>query len=167
MTTREGNPWIAFLKEHKGYRLTLPELRELYYKDQLGGTEDIESIEGTEYTEDMEYTEDIEDTLLSDEIKRINRKIKNHDELTDEESQLWRAEFRRVLSDDYKYTQQELLSTYDVWLKRIKYNSGIYEAKMSEFQNTIQTRKYPSVDAFLKAVTDFFDIEELYSAEVL
>lgn len=158
MTNKKENPWVAFLKTCKGDRKTLVELRTMYYANRP-----------TENNNDSESNTNNNDILIANKIKIINKKIRRHDELTPEESEMWRAEFRRVLSDDYtkKASKEELLGTYDVWLKRIKYDSGIDEEKMTEFQNTIQKKNYPTVEEFLKDVTNFFDITELYAAKVL
>jgi hypothetical protein len=116
---------------------------------------------------DTDSNTDEEGDEIDIEVKRISKKIRLHHELIPAEANLWRAEFARVLSNDYTLTQEQLLTSDNSWLQRIKYNSGIYEEKMDDFKNTIQNKPYASVEDFLEAVVSFFDIEELYHADVL
>lgn len=142
------NPWIQFLQDHKGQRMTLLELRQRY--NMYGGSHLV--------SQSMEV--DPESTY----IKGLTERIREHDFLSDQEAEQWRAAFRAKLMEN-DTTKESLLNQHDVWLKRIQYEGE--DERMQGFYRTIVPKTHRSVEDFLSDVTDYFSLEELVSAEVL
>ena len=95
-------------------------------------------------------------------ISHISDKIKNKDldDITEKEKDAWMFAFEMALTEDYKLTKQQLLSTHNWWISRLSFEVGddLYE-KIDELKNT----EHESTMDFVDDITELFTLEQLYS----
>jgi hypothetical protein len=115
------------------------------------------------------------DEDLEERIAELSKRLQEYESLTKSESEIWLSAFRdglrqiverhaRVGESD-KDKINALMSSYDGWLKSIKYNSGIDAEDMRKFEEGAED--YDDLTEFLQYVTDYFTIEQLAFSEVL
>lgn len=105
---------------------------------------------------------------LSDEksfpkgIAHISNKIEQKDleDITKKEKEAWIFAFEMALTEEYKLTKEQLLSTHNWWISRLAYEVGdeLYE-KIDVLKNT----KHEGTMDFVDDVTETFTLEQLHS----
>ena len=99
-------------------------------------------------------------------IRKINHELHEQTDPSDADQKYWKALFQTELADGGRHlTKEQLLGSHDAWLMRLK--QSLPEERMLEFDREVVSRKHPTTEAFIAAVTRFFDIHELYQAEVI
>lgn len=95
-------------------------------------------------------------------IVHISNKIEQKDleDITKKEKEAWIFAFEMALTEEYKLTKEQLLSTHNWWISRLAYEVGdeLYE-KIDVLKNT----KHEGTMDFVDDVTETFTLEQLHS----
>ena len=95
-------------------------------------------------------------------IAHISNKIEQKDleDITKKEKEAWIFAFEMALTEEYKLTKEQLLSTHNWWISRLAYEVGdeLYE-KIDVLKNT----KHEGTMDFVDDVTETFTLEQLHS----
>jgi hypothetical protein len=98
-------------------------------------------------------------------ISHISDKIKNKDldDITNEERDSWIFAFEMALTEEYKLSKEQLLSTHDWWISRLAYEVG---DELNEKINALKTTDHESTMEFVDDITQIFTLEQLHSIEL-
>ena len=82
------------------------------------------------------------------------------EDITKKEKEAWIFAFEMALTEEYKLTKEQLLSTHNWWISRLAYEVGdeLYE-KIDVLKNT----KHEGTMDFVDDVTETFTLEQLHS----
>jgi len=98
-------------------------------------------------------------------LDRINAELDEQSDPTDADQKYWKTQFQAILSDNGRLNKADLLGTYDLWWQKLKV--ALLDERLLEFDREVIQKNHQSTEAFLQAVVRFFDIHELYKAEVV
>ena len=98
-------------------------------------------------------------------ISHISNKIENKDldDITDEEKDAWIFAFEMALTEEYKLTKQQLLSTHNWWISRLAFEVG---DELHEKIELLKNTKHESTMDFVNDIVETFTLEQLYSIEL-
>lgn len=161
-----SNPWVEFLKQHKGGGKSVGELRDLY----LSMSDGAEIVYVYDDDADIKYGSLLESLkadprVFPDGIDVINNKLelKQLDSVTAKEEEAWRLAFEMALTDDYTLTKKQLLSSHDWWINRLIQESDLDAEDLDEIILELKKTKHADIYQFLDHVLQSFTLEQLYS----
>lgn len=163
---RSNNPWVEFLKQHRGAGKSVSELRDMY----VAMTTDAPPVYLYDDNADIKSDSLLEslktDTrVFPDGINSINQKLelKQLDDISPKEEEAWRLAFEMSLTDDYTLTKEQLLTSHDWWIHRLIQESGLDAEDLDDIIIEIQNTPHKDIYQFLDHVLSSFTIEQLHS----
>jgi hypothetical protein len=152
------NPWVQFLKEHRGKGLKINELRNLYESEKAN----TPIVYNYDINADDKDSSALESVIEDYDIPALTQKLNEHDDLTEEEKEQWLIAFELVLSDEYALTKQQLFNSHDAWLNAI---DNIDELELDVIIDRLQSAKHKDIYALMDDITSSFTLEQLHSIE--
>lgn len=155
------NPWVNFLKQHRGGGYSISELRDLY----MSSRDDAEQVYLYDDNADIKTNSMLEDlkadrNIFPDGIGAINRKLRlgQLDEISPREEEAWRLAFEMAITDEYTLTPQQLLNSHDWWLNRLL-SKGCDEDIIERLETSNEHNLYKFLDLMHSLIT----IDQLYA----
>lgn len=161
-----GNPWVEFLKQHRGAGKSVSELRDMYLVTTTNAPpvylyDDSADIKTSSLLESLKA-----DThVFPDGIDVINQKLelKQLDDISPKEEEAWRLAFEMSLTDEYTLTKEQLLTSHDWWINRLIQESDLDAEDLDGIIAEIRGTNHGDIYQFLDHVLSSFTIEQLYS----